>query len=410
MRRVPLFSVVLLDQISLSIVFPLLTFIFFDKNSALFPLSTSYADRSFWYGICMALMCLSGLIVAPLLSFYSDIYGRRLALLCAAASAFIFALSSLISIWTGSLLLLLLGSFIGGRCTNTNPIAQAIIGSNLEQENKVSGMGYLQFFIAAGAFIGPIVGGYFAQFTFSLPCVIAVVFSITSIMVILLFSGLLKTKEIYCHANSFRVLSFRNKWLQCKFSVYNENITKLLISLILIQISWSSYYQFMPAILKNTFKFGPQQVGLFVGLIALWLCVAATFGIRIINTFLQEEKIIYFSAILILLGFLVINGAIWTSSQTLLWLSSALIPIGDVMAYCALTTLFSNAMPASDQGKIMGLCSLIVAMVWMVTALVGGILMASNVNLPLLVAPIGVISFLLFILFGNKRLSYDAVS
>ena len=65
-------------------------------------------------------------------------------------------------------------------------------------------------------------------------------------------------------------------------------------------------------------------------------------------------------------------------SQYLLWISAAPIAIGDVVAYIAITTLYSNAVDKDNQGKVMGLCFIIISLTWALTALLGGVLASSR--------------------------------
>jgi len=62
------------------------------------------------------------------------------------------------------------------------------------------------------------------------------------------------------------------------------------------------------------------------------------------------------------------------------------------MAYSCLTTLYSDAVAKEDQGKVMGICFIIVSTIWSLAGLLGGVLMSIYALLPLIVAPIGVLS------------------
>jgi MFS family permease len=401
-KLLPLFLIILFDQTSVSLMFPVLTFVFFDQSSSLFSGDTTHATRSLLYGLCISLANLSCIIIAPLLSLFSDNYGRRKMLLLAILSALICAACSAISILLSIVPLLLIAKFISGCGARsvTNPIAQAIVGDLVDKENKVIHMGYLQFIISLGAFAGPLLGGYFVksfffpQLNFSLPFLIAAGFSSIAILFTYLF-----------FAETFN--SKNNNLLQLKQIIAllrKPAVLQISALLLLMQISWSMYYQFIPPVLKIEFQFSPTVIGWFVGLIAFWLALAATFGLRILKKFYQERQIVYYASCLIFIGFCaVFIAALFPVSlltKVLLWLSGALVPIGDVLGYCAITTLYSNAVSAEDQGKVMGLCFVIVAITWAVTALAGGALAALHISLPLLCAPCGII----VLLFLNRKI------
>jgi DHA1 family tetracycline resistance protein-like MFS transporter len=397
----PLFLVILFDQTSLSIMFPVLTFIFFDKSSALFSPDTTHATRSLLYGVCISLANLSSIIVAPLLSLLSDNYGRKKILLISTLGAFTFALFSTLGVLYGILWLVLAGKFISGLCSSTDPVAQAIVGDLVEKDNKVLHMGHLQFIISVGAFIGPVIGGYFAKawlfssLNFSVPFLIAAAFAVIATLITSIFF-----KE------TFRPKEQHPLQLKQTFSLLrNPIILQISITLLLMQISWSTYYQFIPPLLKTSFYFNSTQTGLFVGLIAFWLAIASTIILGLVKNRYTHHQLIKYSTHLMFIGFCTIFISVIFShnhfSAMLLWLSGALIPIGDVIGYCAITTLYSNAVSAEDQGKAMGLCFVIVAITWTGTALGGGALAALHISLPLLCAPCGIISLLIL----NQRKS-----
>jgi hypothetical protein len=95
-------------------------------------------------------------------------------------------------------------------------------------------------------------------------------------------------------------------------------------------------------------------------------------------------------------------------TQSVIWVVAALIAIGDVIAYSALVTLYSNAVAAEHQGKVMGVCFVVVALVWSVMGLLGGKLMSYNLVTPLLVAPLGaLIAIILLFFFDINTQSSD---
>src|SRR3990167_1520206 len=183
-----LFSVLIFDHISVNITFTVLTFVFFSPLSRLFPADTSLAQRTLWYGVIISVSHIGSIISSPVISTWSDHVGRKKMLLIAACAAFVFAISCTSGILVGSVLLLILGQFIGGILSRTDAVAQAIIGDISEEQNKAVHMGYLQVVISIGAFIGPIIGGFFAdrfffaKLNYALPYMIAGGFAVMAIV------------------------------------------------------------------------------------------------------------------------------------------------------------------------------------------------------------------------------------
>lgn len=391
------------DHTSLNIAFPILTLLFFDLQSHLFSPDTSQSVRSMWYGLCVALPHIINMITTPILSALSDEFGRKKILLLGTLGALLFSLTAAFGILLGSLSLLFLSRFIQGAFSRTNPIAQAAIGDMSDKNKKVRYMGYLQTSISIGAFIGPILGGYFAnqfffqQLNFSLPYFIAALFAgISFILTLLYFNETLELK------NKTHQWSEVN-WTSLKKVFLNREVIRISIILLLCQMSWSLYYQFIPPILKINLQFNAHQLGLFVGMIALWLSLATTFGIHFLERFFKFEQILKISIFLILIGlFLTFIFCYWQiKNQFFIWFAAIPTAIGDVISYSCLIALYSNVVDKKEQGKVMGLCFIVVACMWALTGVVGGFLMSVYELLPLLVAPIGILLAIRF-LYSKK--------
>ncbi len=404
---VPLLWVMLFDHTSLNITFPILTLLFFDLQSHLFPPDTSHAVRSMWYGLCLAIPHIVNLIMTPILSALSDEFGRKKILLVGTLGALLFALTAALGIFFGLLSLLFLGRFIQGAFSRTNPIAQAVIGDISTRENKVRNMGYLQLSISLGAFIGPIIGGYFAnQFyfstlNFSAPYWIASFFAGISCLLTLFFfkeTHLIKNQPAVW--NVFKLPSLKKVF-------FHPQVLRVSAILLLSQISWSMYYQFIPPILKTTLGFNAHSLGLFVGLVALWLALATGFGIKFLQEYFTLKEILFISLYLVLLG-LVLSVLFCVSPgksySLLIWIAAIPTAVGDVIAYSCLTTLYSDVVEKEEQGKVMGICFIVVALIWSLTAMLGGVIMSFNELLPLLLSPVGILFsiILLHLKFGEK--------
>jgi DHA1 family tetracycline resistance protein-like MFS transporter len=404
----PLLWVMLFDHTSLNITFPVLTLLFFDAQSSLFAPETSHAVRSMWYGLCVAVPHIVNIVMSPILSALSDEFGRKKILLLGTFGAFLFAITAALGVVCGMLSLLFLGRIIQGTFSRTNPIAQAVIGDISTREQKVRHMGYLQSSISIGAFIGPVIGGYlaspihFAQLNFSLPYFIAAIFAgISCFLTFAIFDETLTVKRANATWNYFNYQTIKNV-------VANPAVLRISAILLLSQISWSLYYQFIPPILKTALGFDAKALGVFVGMIAFWLALATTFGIKLLDKRFSLRQILFLSLYLVLFGLLLsVVFCFWHVSQKsllLIWLAAVPTAIGDVIAYSCLITFYSNVVSKDEQGKVMGVCFIIIGLIWSLAGMLGGLLMSLYDLLPLLVAPIGIILAigLLHSRFGNE--------
>lgn len=408
-----LLQIIFLDQTAITLTFPLLTLIFFDSQSRLFSADTSYAERSLWYGICITLPNIINIFFAPTLSALSDELGRKKILILEIFSAFVFTLLVGLGVYLGALTCIFFGFIIRGAFSRTNPTALAIIGDSAPKKQKVLYMSYLQFAIALGAALGPILGGYFANhfffstFNFSLPFFISATLALFNTLFAFFFIHETLKSRAANHPRHFTLRAIKQVFL-------HPNVLQISLILLCIQLSWSMYYQFMPPILKTLYSFNSHELGWFIGMIAVWLAIATGGWMSIFHRFLTLHQLLQFSLYLIVIGFLITLLActkVLPHPLFFIWAGAMPIATGDVIAYSCLTALYSNAVAHERQGKVMGMSFIVVAMAWAFTGFLGGLLLSLSPLLPLILAPLGVVVALLLIRtdFAKKlALSYEA--
>jgi MFS family permease len=396
-RLKPLLWVMLFDHTCLNITFPVLTLLFFDSQSLLFPVGTDAATRSFWYGLCISIPHIVNIAITPVLSALSDTYGRKKLLLFGTFGAFLFAITGAFGVFFGFFSLLFLALILRGAFSRTNPIAQAVIGDISTRNTKVLYMGFLQTSISLGAFLGPVIGGYcanpFPALHFSLPFFVASFFALISfILTLTIFQETHTERETKPFSIQWNIKPF----IQV---LTHPAVWRISIILLLSQISWSLYYQFIPPVLKTILQFDAQELGLFVGMIAFWLAIATSVGIRLLQRWFTLHKMLLFSLYLMSVGaFSTILFCL--IAEPLIWLAAVPTAIGDVIVYSCIITLYSDAVQKSDQGKVMGVCFIVVALIWALTGLLGGLLMGLYLLLPLMIAPIGILLAILLLHLG----------
>ena len=389
-----LFRLIFIDQIYLTATFPLITLIFFDTNSHLFPTTTTTAVRSFYFGICVALPNAINLCCAPLLGLLSDHWGRKKILCMEITGAVAYAYLVGIGILLHSVTYVFFAFALRGAFARTNPTALAIVGDVADKNAKVYYMGMLQFAISLGAMIGPIIGGYGAKSLFFNDYNYALPFFIAGCLALLnLILTILTLPETHHH----RTTSLH--WRGLQELIHNKNIILLAIILLSIQFSWSNYYQFMPPILKLNFQFTAHQLGWFIGMVAAWLAITTGLIIKPLALRCSMQQMLSLACYLIIIGLITTILAIKFAvlSDKIIWIAAAPIAAGDVLSYSCLTALLSNSVAQHKQGKAMGLSFLIVGLVWASTSFLGGILMKHNPLLPLYISPIGVL-FAIFLI------------
>jgi DHA1 family tetracycline resistance protein-like MFS transporter len=399
--------VILIDQTYITITFPLLAIIFFDTHSRLFTADTPDTVRSVWYGLCVALPNIMNMFFAPILSTLSDELGRKKILLVEIFSASLFTLLVGLGVFSGQLVLVILGLAIKGAFARTNPTALAMVGDISSKREKVLNMGYLQFAISIGAALGPILGGYiasryfFAQLNFSLPFFLAAMLaSMNGVLASVIICETYK-KNTYLPTK-------RLDGQPVKSVVTYSAVWQVSLILCFIQFSWSIYYQFIPPILKMLYHFNSQQLGWFMGMIACWLAVTTGIGIKVLSGYLTLRQLLLMSMYLVLVGLLLtLSAGYHLLPDAMLWLGAMPTAAGDVIAYSCLTALYSNMTSRDKQGRIMGISFIVVALTWAMTGFLGGLILSFQPMAPILLAPMGIIFALIVMHTRHTRLGLE---
>lgn len=370
-----IFSITTLDQTAIALTFPLFTLIFFDPHSRLFLPDTPLSIRTFWYGLCLSAPNLLNIFLTPVLSALSDRFGRQFLFRLELVRVMGFSLCVGFGILLANVQLVLCGLLFRGAFVRANTAALCIIGDVIPSTSKVLYISYLQFAIAIGACFGPILGGYLAQsfwfneLNFSLPFFL--VTCITILNLFLLHGAIPRTHSSTVPAPKFKtVLLQPTCWYVCGL-------------LFLIQLGWSTYYQFISPILKLEFGFGVKTIGWFMASIAFCLMFASTICMKLLNRFFSLQQVLNIAICSITAGiFMTMLASAWNEAY-LAWLGIFPTAGGDVIAYCVLTALYSNYVPATMQGKIMAVIFLLVSCAWGLTGALGSFLLHLSLSGPL---------------------------
>jgi MFS family permease len=398
-----LFAFIILDQTALTLTFPLLTLIFFDSQTRLFNPHASLAERSFYYGLCISIPNLINLFFAPLLSALSDTLGRKKILLIEIFSLSLF--TSLVGLGTyfGNLVCIFCGYTIKGAFSRSNPTALTIIGDTVTPSKKLLYMGYLQFAISLGAAIGPLLGGYtstlgFKSFNFASGFFIAaLVASLNTIAILCLMPETLPTSTR--NTKHFNLNAIRQVLNQ-------KQVLWIGFILLLLQFSWSMYYQYAPPLLKHYYHLQGKQLGLFISLIAVWLALASGFFIPLLQRFFTLSNILIAAIWSMFTGYalnLIALSPLLPQAQGLHFIAAIPLACGDVIAYSCLMALFSNAVSPTQQGKVMGFSYIIIGGMWALSGFLGGMVMRLSPSAPFVLGPVGIIIALIaFSLMASK--------
>ena len=158
-RLAVLFASVLVDMIGFGIVLPLLPFY-----------AESMGATPFQVTVIIASFSAMQLAAAPIWGRVSDRHGRRPLIV---AGLFASSVSYLIFGLAQTLWVLLLSRLAAGAAGGTISVAQAYVADATDEEGRAHGLGLLGAASGLGILLGPMIGGFFATWGYSVPGYVA---------------------------------------------------------------------------------------------------------------------------------------------------------------------------------------------------------------------------------------------
>lgn len=383
-RLVPLFLIIFIDSLAYFLVIPVLLRLFLNDASSLLPHDVSIRSRDLLYGTAISLSTFAFLLASPVVGHFSDKYGRKITMfycLCAALIGFILPIIGIIKKYIS---LILIGRFIAGASTSSQPVAQAAIADFTFGKRKALYLSMIGFAMTLAMVLGPLGGGFLSDhallhwFNVTTPYWVGVSLALGNIILLLLFfndKGQIKSHRP--HKNYFTQLK------TLKTILFGNKIIGLLIVLLLIEIGWSQYYQAIFLFLTQQFHFSTDKIGLFTGYIGFWMSLGLTLIYRHLIRYLKVETILRMSVVLATIGLI---GCLYIRTPLAQWIFVIPTSICVGTAYPSLLAIMSNHAPSDHQGWVLGSASTALAFAWMLTGFFSGILITLYLSLPLFVA------------------------
>jgi predicted MFS family arabinose efflux permease len=392
-----IFSIQFLYQNSINVIFPIIPLLFFNSHSNFFSLQgTTSSVRSMLYSTSIILYGGTFFIMPTLFSIYSDYLGKRKTIIACELCLMPALILCGYSVAIGSIMLFFISLLCIGLFSRITPLTQAIIGElSLDFSGKFEVMGKNQFFQSLGIFVGPALGGYFAQsflfdkLNFSLPFFIA---AISSFIALLISYYLLRDNRVY---KKVRVQSNKIIFLDLIYLLKKREVWRLSIVFFLFQVSWMLYYMYILPLLEKELNFQGVLLGSFVSYNSIWLMIGSIFVIKFLVRLFPPKKILIIAHYTFLCSLLLILLVLSLPDHRYLkfsiWILTAPIAVGNIVIFCELVAIYSKIVGQKDQGKIMSINIFTTGVAWLTGAIFGGFLESISDFLPIIFAPLGLI-------------------
>ena len=342
----PIFLIVLVDVLSLTIMIPLLPFY-----------SQAFGASEVTVGLLFSVFSLCQLVSGPILGNLSDRFGRRPLLLISQAGM----LASLLTLaFASSLWMLFLGRIISGFTAGNLTIAQAYITDHTRPDQRTRAFGVIGIAFGIGFAIGPAISGVLAQpppdathqqiiDAMSRPLFLAAGLSALSILTT---ATLLRhEKPPGAELDQRRRLGIL-EWRGYVAFFRRPRLANLLLQFFLFSIAFSVFITGFALYAEDRFHYGPRQVGYVYA-------YAGILGIVIQGGLLRQLSKRYGDAALVIFGFTasavgyVVLGLVGTVSMLLVAIT--ITSFGHGFIRPALTARVTHVVERHEQGVVLGL-------------------------------------------------------
>jgi MFS transporter, DHA1 family, tetracycline resistance protein len=335
----PIFLIVVVDILGMTIMFPLLPF--YAEHLGAGPLGA---------GLLISVYAVCQLFGGPLLGRLSDHTGRK-PLLVVSQIGTLFGLALLA--FANSLWLVFLSRVIDGLTAGNISLAQAYIADVTKPEERTKSFAVIGIAFGVGFLIGPAISGYLAQFGYQYPVYAAMVLSAASIVTTI---TMLPAQKPAGDALVERRLSILG-WGSYAAYFRQPGLAPLLWQFFAYMMCFSLFMSGFPLFAERRYTweghaFGPREVGYvyaYIGVLGIIL-QGGLIG-RLSKTF-GDSKLVQAGLLLSTFGFIAFA---WTFGVRNLLIVAGVLACSTGVVRPAITSLITQATGRGEQGSVLGL-------------------------------------------------------
>ena len=348
-----IFLIQITEVLGFSLILPFLPF--YAQNMGATPLQV---------GLILAVFSLFQFVSAPIMGRLSDSYGRKPLLVFSQISTF---LSFIILGFANTLLILFLSRIVDGMLGSNFTIAQAYLSDVSTKKDRSVAFGISGAAFGFGFLIGPAIGGWLSQFSYSTPAFVAAGLSFLTVIITLIFlpESIKEKKPVKISlAVIFDTTPFKKYFSQPKISIKLWEFGAFYLSHVIWASSFAMYAE-------RQLGIGAVEIGYilaYVGLLSIILR-GVLLG-KIINLF-GERRLLFAGFIFVIIGqiMVVFVNEIWLFLGIM-----TLFSFGFGVLRPLLLGSISKEISSEEQGTILGLTSSLGSLAQIIGPLIGGFL------------------------------------
>ncbi len=356
---IPIFLIVLVDILGVTIILPLLPFY-----------SESLGATPFVVGSIVAVYSFCQFIAGPILGQASDKVGRKKILVISQIGT---CIGFIILALSNSLWLIFLARMIDGLTAGNISVAQAYIADVTEPKDRTRAFGILGSAFSLGFIVGPAISGLLSKYGPHVPIFVAAGLSALSIIATI---TILPNTEIAPSSGPRNKFAAKN--IHKYFNV--KEVAPLLLQFFAFIFSFSFFMTGFAMFLGEKYiwegkHFGPQQVGwvfTFIGCLSLIVQVGF---LKRLSSALGDKKLIVLGFITMSVGYFFVGEV---STIAFLLLALIINTFGSSILRPSITSAITKVIPRDQQGAILGVTQSLQSVAQIAAPLIGGYLIGEG--------------------------------
>ena len=338
--RLPLIFIlitVMLDAMGIGLIVPVMPDLIQEVGGG------TLAEAALWGGVLSTSFAVMQFLFGPIVGNLSDRFGRRRVLL---VSLVVMSLDYIVMAVAGSIWLLLAGRLVGGITAATGATANAYVADISAPGEKAANFGLIGAAFGAGFVLGPLIGGLLGELGTRAPFYAAAALSALNAV----FGWLVLTETVTDRTR--RAFEWRraNPFGAFRHLARLPGLAPLLVVFFLYQLAFYVYPAVWSYFTTERFGWGPQMIGVSLGLFGVMLAIVQGGLIRMILRRWGERLTVIYGHIFDLAAF----GAIaFVTSGTLMLILTPLAALGAVITP-ALQGIMSRMADDDAQGELQG--------------------------------------------------------
>jgi DHA1 family tetracycline resistance protein-like MFS transporter len=328
---------VMIDAIGIGLMVPVMPDLIREVNGG------GLSQAAVWGGVLATTYAVMQFLFGPVIGGLSDRFGRRPVLLISLA---VMSANYVVMALAGSIWLLLIGRFVGGVTAATQATASAYMADISNPEERTKNFGLIGAAFGAGFVIGPLMGGFLAEFGTRAPFWAAAVLAASNAAF-----GWFVLKETIT-PDKARAFNLRraNPFGAIKHLGKLPGVHKLLFIYFFYYMAFAVYPSVWSYFGQERFAWTPSMIGFSLAMFGVAMTVVQAGGIRLVIRWFGDRGTVVFGHMFAIGSYFAL--AIVTSGSLALILTPLAALAGVIPP--ALQGIMSRRVADNAQGELQG--------------------------------------------------------